>query len=166
MSPRPDFHNSIFKKYGFMYVYICLLLRLLFRSCKSEIWYMLQADTSSACWKANVLKMLVVRLCLIVFQVSNAELCTNTIFFFNYHFLRLEKYEDEFKLLTLELRNKSAELGRVCRKKENELGSNKNVFCCFLKMDCPYCLEKWFYSTLNLSGMPRFIFNHLYPFLW
>ncbi|XP_041901232.1 synaptonemal complex protein 1-like isoform X1 [Corvus kubaryi] len=55
---------------------------------------------------------------------------------------RLEKHEDESKLLTLELQNKSAELGKACRKAENELGSNKNVFCCFLEMDCLYCLEK------------------------
>lgn len=62
--------------------------------------------------------------------------------FLNCHFLRLEKHEDESKLLTLELQNKSAELGKACRKAENELGSNKNVFCCFLEMDCLYCLEK------------------------
>lgn len=55
---------------------------------------------------------------------------------------RLEKHEDESKLLTLELQNKSAELGKACRKAENELGSNKNVFCCFLEMNCLYCLEK------------------------
>lgn len=52
----------------------------------------------------------------------------------------------------------------VERKQENKLGSNKNVFCCFLKIDCPYCLEKQFYSTLYLSGMLKFIFIHLTPF--
>lgn len=55
----------------------------------------------------------------------------------NYNFLRLKKYEEESKLLTLELTNKSAELGKIYRKKENELHSNKNVFFCFLKIDYP-----------------------------
>lgn len=82
--------------------------------------------------------------------------CFILLFFFNYHFLRLEKYEDESKLLTLELKNKSAELGKICKKKKTKLG-NKNAFCCFLKMGSPYCLEKWFERTLYLSGMPEFV---------
>lgn len=62
-------------------------------------------------------------------------LCT-MLLFFNYPFLRLKKSEDEAELLATELRNKSAELGKICRKKENEL-TIKHVFCYFLRMDCP-----------------------------
>lgn len=80
--------------------------------------------------------MLVVRHCPVVLQVSNAVLCTVHLEVLNYHFLRSKKYEDESKLVTLELQKKSAELGKACRKAENELGSKKNVFCCFLEMDC------------------------------
>lgn len=63
-------------------------------------------------------------------------LCTVHLEFLNYNFLRSKKSEDESKLLTLELQKKAAELGRACRKAADELGSNKNVFCCFLEMDC------------------------------
>lgn len=57
--------------------------------------------------------------------------CFILFFFFNYHFLRLEKYEDESKLLTLELRNKSAELGKIYRRKKTKLGNKKRFLLFF-----------------------------------
>lgn len=52
---------------------------------------------------------------LIVPKLSKAVLYTEQKMFV---ITRLKKYEDESKLLTLELTNKSAELGKVCKKEE------------------------------------------------
>lgn len=79
-------------------------------------------------------------------------------FFLNYHFLRSKKHEDESKLLSLELQNRSAELGKALRKAENELGRNKNVFW-----------ERIASGTRrnDFTGMPKFIFGSSDSlFLW